>query len=246
MKSPPSIAVIMLLPGCNMTCNFCITEDRFGSFTFAEAVGLLDQIKSCGIQNIVMGGGEPTLWPHDPFRLAEEAKAMGFFVQLGTNGIKLPENFAKHPAIDRYVLPLESTEAHVHNEMRIYKKGHHPLILERLHRLRENKKSVTVSTVVTQKNRTHLEKLACFLRDYQKGGGLLHAWHLYKFIPEGRGGRPNEKELLLQDNEFDEDCKKIKGSDWGFPVFRRENMLHSKSVAFYWMEGGTLHSILPP
>lgn len=245
MSPKNQAAVVMLLPGCNMTCNFCITEGHLGTFTLEGADRLLDRIKNQGIRNVILGGGEPTLWRHDPFALAGRAKKKGFFVQLGTNGIKLPENFATHPAIDRYVLPLESAEAHPHNEIRIYEKGHHQIILERLRALKESGKSVTVSTVVTQKNSGHMNKLGRFLRAYHEDGGRLHAWHLYKFIPNGRGGRPNESKLLLEDSEFDEVCRKVKATDWGFPVFRRENMLHSKSVSFYWLEGGTLHSIIP-
>lgn len=242
MDSDISIAVVMLHPACNMFCSFCVTEDQLSSFSFEQAVSLLDDLKQTPIDNVVFGGGEPFTWQHDLIRLSEEAKVRGFFVQVGTNGIRLPENYTKLSTIDRYVLPLESIDEDAHNTMRIYKDEHHAIIVERLQELKAAGKSVTISTVVSQENIDGLVDLARFLKDYNDGRGLLHAWHLYKFIPEGRGGRPNAPQLEVSMQDYDRVTKQVRQMDLGFSVYRRKDMYDSKSVDFFWCERGRLKS----
>ena len=136
-----SIGVIMLQPACNMTCPFCITEDELESLPFERAVEILGTLEAEGVKNVVLGGGEPTLWKHDVYRLAAEAKSMGFFVQLGTNGVRLPEGFEHSGVVDRYVMPLDSTDPEVHDRLRPWTTSHHELILDRLRRLKAARKS---------------------------------------------------------------------------------------------------------
>ena len=76
-----------------MSCNFCITEDHFDAMSYAQASHLLDVLKQEGFQSVVLGGGEPFMWPGNVITLAEEAKGKGFIVQIGTNALALPEGF---------------------------------------------------------------------------------------------------------------------------------------------------------
>jgi len=209
---------------------------------FEQGVELLGKLKQLGIDNIVLGGGEPFAWPHNTVALATTAKSEGFFVQVGTNGIAMPESYPSLACFDRYVLPLDSVDAFVHNALRHHGPGHHALILERLNALMSARKSVTVSTVVTSQNVRGLPELANLLADYQKRGGQLHGWHLYKFIPEGRGGRDNASWLDIPSQRYDQACADMKCRALGFTVFKRKDMLHSKTVDFFWFEGGMLRS----
>jgi hypothetical protein len=70
---------------------------------------------------------------------------------------------------------------------------------------------------------------------------FLRAWHLYQFIPEGRGGAVNREALLLDKSEYEAACEPMKQLDARFQVFKRPDMLHSKTVEFFWMEHGRLH-----
>src|SRR5437764_9917664 len=98
---PASVAVMMLHPLCNMSCSFCVTEDAMGSFDFPQACRLLDRLQAEGFKSLVIGGGEPTAWPHRLFELSREAKSRGFGVQVGTNGILLPDGFERIDSVDR-------------------------------------------------------------------------------------------------------------------------------------------------
>jgi len=235
--SPYSIGVIFLHPGCNMRCSYCVTEDSFSSMRQDQALGLLDFVAERAINTLVLGGGEPFTWAPGVVALAGEAKRRGFVVQVGTNGVALPEGYEHSEAIDRYILPLDAADAATHNRFRRYAGNHHGLICERLDRLNAAGKAVTVSTVVTAQNIDSLAALGVFLADYTLGGGRLHAWHLYRFIPEGRGGARHAKTLWVDEEAYHEACAVVKAMDLGFRIYKRRDMRHSATVDFFWYEG---------
>ena len=236
------IGVVFLHPECNMFCTFCITDDRMDTMTFAQAQRLLESLRERSIANVVFGGGEPFAWPHDTIRLAAWARSQGYFVQAGTNGIAMPESRERIEQVDRYVLPLDAADPAVHNTSRRFGPGHHQLVVNRLTALRDIGKSVTISTVVTARNAGHLPSLAAFLSEYAQGGGALHAWHLYKFLPEGRGGRAHARELAIDDATYDAACADAKERCNGFHVYKRKDMRHSRSVDFFWQFRGRVRT----
>lgn len=225
-----------------MACSFCITEDMLSIFSFDQAIELLEKMKGTPINNVVIGGGEPFSWNYDLIGLTQEAKKRSFFVQIGTNGVDLPKGYEYFPNVDRYVLPLESVHEDTHNTMRIYNNEHHSIIMNRLDELKKADKSVTVSTVVTKENISELRDLAKFLKEYNEEKNTLHAWHLYKFVPEGRGGRLNAPKLEVSMQDYDTRTNELKNSKLGFHVYRRKDMFDSKNVEFFWLEHGRLKS----
>ena len=240
--SPYRIAVVFLHPACNMSCSFCITENSMDTMRFDQGVSLMAHLRDSGFGNVVLGGGEPFAWPHDTVALAEAAKQLGHFVQVGTNGIAMPESYATLLSVDRYVLPLDSVEARIHNTLRQHGPGHHALILDRLATLLETRKSVTISTVVTSQNADGLAGVGSFLAEYHRKGGHLHGWHLYRFIPEGRGGRDNAAWLDVPTDVYENACADVKRHNLGFTVFKRKDMMHSRTVDFFWYQDGLLRS----
>ena len=237
-----SVAVLLLQPACNMACSFCVTEEGFDVIRFDQALALLDQLTARGVRNIVLGGGEPLVWPGDVLRLAGEAAARGMCVQVGTNGIRLPQGFEELDCVDRWVLPLESVDPRIHDEMRYRPVGHHALILRRLDALARAGKSVTLSTVLTAVNVAGAGELAHFLEDYHAHTENVHAWHLYRFLPLGRGGASNADSLTIPRSEYLAACERVSEHDLPFRMFRRADMYRSRTVEFFWSEGGVLRS----
>ncbi len=223
-----------------MTCNFCITEDGFNVISFSQAEELLGTIKKEGFKNVVFGGGEPFIWPENLIALTKKAKDEGFFVQVGTNAIALPENFEFIPTVDRYVLPLESAGADIHNSMRFYKHKHHQIILHSLRKLKAAHKSVTVSTIVTRMNYQGLKELAYFLTQLNSPERFIHAWHLYMFLPQGRGGSINASALSINENIYERVVDEVKQLDCSFSVYKRRDMYSSKTVDFFWVQDGQI------
>lgn len=229
-----SVAVLMLHVGCDLACPFCV-NDPAPCLRFQEAEGHLRRLGAEGVSNVVLGGGEPFLWPHDVTALARAAKGLGFFVQVGTNGTRLPDAFERLSCFDRWVLPLESDAPPVHDLMRpgAGPSSHHAVILDRLERLRAAGRSVTVSTVVTSWNVGGLPRLAAFLEGYRDGGGNLHAWHLYRFLPRGRGGSVNARDLWIDAAAYHRACDAVRGRHPDLAILKRPDMYRSQTVSFH-------------
>lgn len=235
----PCVAVVFLQPRCNMHCTFCITEDNFNAFTFDQAARLLRDLRAGGtVRSVVLGGGEPFDWPHDVIALGALGRRLGFTMQVGTNGIAVPRGFEQLDAIDRWVLPLESIEPEAHNAMRLYRGRHHAIILDRLEALRRVGKSVTISTVITQANFDEVVQVGRWLGDYVQRGGNVHAWHLYQFLPIGRGGAVHGENLALLPGVYEYVCAEAESLGLPFRIYRRTDMYHSRTVEFYWMDRG--------
>ena len=236
-EGTPAIVVIFLQPACNMHCTFCVTEDNFTPMRFEQAVKLLDTLRDEGVRTVIFGGGEPTDWPGDLFALTRKAKAHGFTVQIGTNGINLPDDFETIESVDRWVLPIESVDSEMHNRMRLYKGRHHAIILERLAALKRARKGVTLSTVMTEVNKAGVLDLAQLLREYAAESNHVHAWHLYQFLPVGRGGAVHGADLEIPEEEYRGLVEQVMALDLPFRVYRRSDMYQSQTVDFCWFEG---------
>lgn len=239
-NTPQKIAVIMLLANCNMQCPFCINEESMQAFTLEQAKALIDQLVQEKVSVVVLGGGEPTLWKPNVFLLASYAKSKGLLTQVGTNGILLPENYASNVNVDRYVMPLDGVTPAVHNYMRPTQKNHYQLMLQRFEELQNANKTLTVSTVVSKQNLHEVEKIGEFLEVINKKSNFIHAWHLYKFVPEGRGGATNADELLISQDQYDTIATCETAKKHSFKVFRRDNMFESQTVEFFWRQDGKL------
>lgn len=238
-----TIAVVMLQPGCNMACAFCVTDSRVSGMSFDQASHLLRRLVRDGFENVVLGGGEPFLWTPGVLRLAAHAKELGLFVQVGTNGIAVPPRFAQSPAVDRWVLPLESADPRAHDALRPWRDGsHHALILDRLEELRRNRTPVTVSTLVTAENIDGLDATAELLRRYRDSGGAVHAWHLYKFIPEGRGGSRNAGRFAVGELEYHAAADAMRAAWPELNILKRPDMFRARQVDFFWAERGIIRS----
>jgi len=236
-----AIASVLLTPRCDLACGFCAAELDFDTMTAEEARGLLRALAGCGIRNFVLGGGEPFLWPHDLPGLARFAHdELGAFVQACTNGVALPEGFERIRAIDRFILPVESADPTRHDALRRGRPGHLALVRERMRRLACAGRELTVSTVVTRESVDDLPGVAALLVEEARAGVAIHAWHLYRFVPAGRGGARHDGRFAIERDAFVRACDAMKRLRLGFRVFRRDDMLRPSRTEFFWLEGGRL------
>lgn len=223
-----------------MTCSFCACEDDFSVMSYAQAEGLLQALRAQSIRNVVFGGGEPFLWPHGLEDLTRLARDLGLFVQVCTNGATLPSGYERIASVDRYILPLESMDPAIHDGLRTHPAGHHRLVLDRIDALAGSKRQLTVSTVVTRDNIDRLAEVGEFLTRSKARGVDVHAWHLYRFLPVGRRGIHSADRLAITYDEFLNACALARSHSLPFRVYRRDNMLRSSSVEFFWFENGRL------
>jgi MoaA/NifB/PqqE/SkfB family radical SAM enzyme len=234
--SAAKVAVLMLLPKCNMDCQFCITEDNFQTITMEQAKKAVDQFARDGIKSLVIGGGEPLTWPHDLLHFCAYAQSKEMHVQVGTNGVELSQDLLTNSAVDRWVLPLESVDEKIHNQLRLYRNNHQQMILRHLQTAGIHKKPVTISTVVTSINVHGVLELAQFLKNYQQTSQNIHAWHLYQFVPQGRRGEKNQNQLRIPHQEYMDIVNDVFKLKLPFRVFRRRDMPNSREVDFYSLQ----------
>jgi MoaA/NifB/PqqE/SkfB family radical SAM enzyme len=239
------VAVLMLTPQCNMHCGFCGAEAGFDSIPYADAAALVDRLAAGGTQSLVLGGGEPFLWKQDLFKLAHHARQRGLLTQVGSNGTLAPQDDAALHEFDRWILPVESMDAAVHDGMRPYEGGHLHQVRHLLERLRRLGREATVSTLVSQENFEPLGRIGAWLQDYQEGGGRLHAWHLYKFLPVGRGGRFQAARFATDPEDFNALGALLKRRYPALKIYLRPDMYHSKETSFYWWHEGALQGLGP-
>jgi MoaA/NifB/PqqE/SkfB family radical SAM enzyme len=231
-----SVAVLFLTPACNMHCPFCGAQAGFEPMAWDESLGLLKGLKGAGVRSVVLGGGEPFLWGPDPAALAQEARRLGLTAQIGTNGLLAPDTEQGLKAFDRWILPVESASAGTHDAMRPHHSSHLGLVMGLLERLRRAGVEVTISSLVSAENMQGLSEVGAYLRSYAGEGGLIHAWHLYNFIPLGRGGSAHAPRFSVPLESFRGAGLALKRDFPDLKIYLRPDMYHSKNVSFHWRE----------
>lgn len=226
---------------CQMDCEFCINELTMQSFNKNDVEQIKQILKNENFESVIIGGGEPLLWKYGVFNFIEELKPQNYLIQIGSNGILLDENFHTNKSVQRWVLPLESLNSITHNKMRPSKVNHHQIILKRIEKLKDQENSLTLSTVITKRNKDDIQELAEFFRGFHLSGNKpIHAWHLYQFIPTGRGGEFSKDLLLLDNADYEAICDSISLLKLPFKVFKRRNMPQAKTVTFFWKENNQI------
>jgi len=102
LRKPTGPVVIWnLIRRCNLTCLHCYSistdKDFAGELSREEVSTVMKDLKAFGVPVLILSGGEPLLRP-DIFDIAMEAKAMGFYVGLSTNGTLIDAPLAKRIA----------------------------------------------------------------------------------------------------------------------------------------------------
>jgi heme d1 biosynthesis radical SAM protein NirJ len=94
-RNPPGPVVIWnLIRRCNLTCKHCYSisadKDFAGELSTNEVLSVMDDLKRFRVPVLILSGGEP-LMRADIFDVAHQAKEMGFYVGLSSNGTLIDE-----------------------------------------------------------------------------------------------------------------------------------------------------------
>ena len=91
---PGPVVIWNLIRRCNLKCKHCYSissdHDFPGELTTNDVFKVMDDLWAFGVRVLILSGGEPLLRP-DIFEISKQAKAMGFYVGLSTNGALIDE-----------------------------------------------------------------------------------------------------------------------------------------------------------
>lgn len=89
------VVIWNLIRKCNLKCKHCYTnslyQDYDGELSTNQALNTIHDLKKAKVPVIIFSGGEPLL-RDDIFTLSKEAKDLGFYTALSTNGTLLNES----------------------------------------------------------------------------------------------------------------------------------------------------------
>ncbi len=89
-RNPPGPVVIWnLVRRCNLTCKHCYSisadKDFAGELATPEVFRVMEELRAFRVPALILSGGEPLLRA-DIFDIARQAKALGFYTALSSNG----------------------------------------------------------------------------------------------------------------------------------------------------------------
>ena len=110
----PARVYFELTRRCNLACRTCFNDSLHplaDELTTPEILDALEQLDQLGTFEIRFTGGEPT--EHPDFReIVAFARALGFYVSLGTNGVYSDEkrSWIYKSGVDWFIVSLDGTE----------------------------------------------------------------------------------------------------------------------------------------
>ena len=92
---PGPVVIWNLIRRCNLKCKHCYSisadTDFPGELNTDEIFTVMDDLKGFGVPVLILSGGEPLLRP-DIFDISRQAKKLGFYTALSSNGVLIGEH----------------------------------------------------------------------------------------------------------------------------------------------------------
>lgn len=171
-RNPPGPVVIWnLIRRCNLTCLHCYSisaDTNFaGELSTDEVFTVLDDLRGFRVPVLILSGGEPLLRP-DIYTIAEQAKRMGFYIGLSSNGTLIDSSNIDRIAatgFDYVGISLDGIGA-THDRFR-RKEGAYAASLAAIRLCRERGLKVGVRYTMTEGNAHDLPRLLELLEEEQ-------------------------------------------------------------------------------
>lgn len=193
---------------CSMKCRWCYVPFVRGVPTSSVSGDVLRRLITHGINQITIGGGDPTSYPFWQ-DLVAQAKRAGLFVHLDTNGIGLRQNNQTAAALFSHVdllgLPLDGSNSSIHGAMRD-NQSHFELVLNKARWVQQLGVATKINTVVTKANVADLRQMSDLVHSLRP-----HIWSIYEYWPLSVGGLQREK-WQLGEGDFDSAIAQLPGS----------------------------------
>ncbi|MEN8130039.1 MAG: heme d1 biosynthesis radical SAM protein NirJ [Pseudomonadota bacterium] len=196
-RNPPGPVVIWnLIRRCNLTCKHCYSisaDTNFpGELTTQEVFEVMDDLKRFGVPVLILSGGEPLLRP-DIFEISHQAKALGFYTGLSTNGTLIGEdNIGKIAEVgyDYIGISIDGLRS-THDRFR-RKRGAYDAAMAGVRLCKQNGIKVGLRFTMTQDNARELPQLLELID--REGVDKFYLSHLNY---AGRGNRNRSADVFL-------------------------------------------------
>ena len=186
---------------CNLFCRHCRASSRPKSYedelTTDEGYRLLEEISNFSRPIVILTGGEPLL-RNDIFDLVSYGTKLGLPMALAVNGTLLNEEVAKRlldSRVRRIAISIDGASENTHDSFRGVN-GAFDAAINGAKILRKVGIPFHISTTVTKKNS---DDLPYILNLAQEIGAC--AFHLFMFVPLGRGKQLIEEGITAQEYE---------------------------------------------
>jgi len=197
-RQPPGPVVIWnLVRRCNLNCRHCYSlsadVDFPGELSTEEVGAVMRDLKAFGVPVLILSGGEPLLRP-DIFEISRQAKEMGFYVGLSSNGTLIDEAMSRRIAevgYDYVGVSLDGIGA-VHDRFR-RRRGAYAAALDGMRRCRDRGIKVGLRFTMTERN---VESLPALLDLVQRE--RIDKFYLSHLVYAGRGDRYRDDDAHLR------------------------------------------------
>ncbi|MFA7613772.1 MAG: radical SAM protein [Candidatus Caldatribacteriota bacterium] len=149
-KNYPFVTVLRLNDACNMSCSYCDSYKLSKAIEINALLSFLDNIYQKGCRFIILTGGEAFLYK-DREKLMEWFEGKGIYLVINTNGKLINQseytNFLKKA--DEVLISIDGPEEFNDHHRG---KGTHQKVIQTLDFLKQQKKKITLSVVLTKYN----------------------------------------------------------------------------------------------
>ncbi len=197
-RNPPGPVVIWnLVRRCNLACKHCYSisadVDFPGELSTRQVFSVMQDLKAFHVPVLILSGGEPLLRP-DIFTISKQAKSLGFYVALSTNGTLIDEHNIDQIAevgYDYLGISIDGMRE-THDRFR-RKEGAFDASLQALQRCREAGIKVGMRFSITQENAHELPFLLDLMVQEQ-----IDKFYLSHLNYGGRGHRHRVHDTVHQ------------------------------------------------
>jgi len=116
------LAIFIRFAGCNLNCSYCDTtwaNDKDVKFDLMSTEEIYDYIKSTGIRNITLTGGEPLLQDGIIELLERLSKDKNLHVEIETNGSVSLEQFSKLENSPSFTMDYKLPSSNMESKMNL-------------------------------------------------------------------------------------------------------------------------------
>ncbi|PIP79832.1 MAG: heme d1 biosynthesis radical SAM protein NirJ [Gammaproteobacteria bacterium CG22_combo_CG10-13_8_21_14_all_40_8] len=191
------VVIWNLIRRCNLACKHCYSisadTDFPGELATEKVMEVMKDLRQFGVPVLILSGGEPLLRP-DIFEISEQAKQLGFYTALSTNGTLINEEQADRVAnmhFDYVGISIDGI-GEVHDKFR-RKQGAYEASLKAIRLLKERQVKTGLRFTLTEDNQAQFEGILDLM-----SAEKVDKFYLSHLNYGGRGNKNRKDDVVHQ------------------------------------------------